>query len=53
VKFFYHQEGATSLLVACKNGHLPVVECLISAKADVNHQKKVHPVLLITCTKLW
>ena len=49
---FYLQEGVTPLHAACLEGHLLVVECLIAEKADVNHQTKVHPILLITCTLL-
>ena len=50
LKYFYHQKGATPLVVASEEGHLPVVERLIAVKADVSHQTKVHPMLLITCT---
>ena len=41
VNVLYLQTGSTPLYTASKNGHLPVVECLIGAKADVNHQKEV------------
>ena len=35
------QNGATALYIACQNGHLPAVERLIAAKADVNTAKEV------------
>jgi len=41
VNVLYLQGGATPLCVASQNGHLPVVECLIGAKADVSHQSEV------------
>ena len=41
VNILYLQDGATPLYMASQEGHLPVVECLIGAKADVNHHKKV------------
>ena len=41
VNVLYLQNGSTPLLIASKNGHLPVVEHLIGAKADVNHQRDV------------
>jgi len=41
VNVLYLQDGATPLHLACWKGHLPVVEHLIGAKADVNHQMKV------------
>ena len=31
----------TSLYMACQEGNFQVVKCLIAAKADVNHQRKV------------
>ena len=37
----YLQDGTTPLYIACWNGHLPVVECLIVAKADVNTAREV------------
>ena len=37
----YLQNGSTTLCIARQNGHLPVVERLIGAKADVNHHMKV------------
>ena len=43
----YLQTGSTPLYIACQTGHIPVVERLIAAKADINHQKKV-PILHIT-----
>ena len=44
----------TPLYTACLEGHIPVVEHLIAAKADVNHQIKVHPVggIHAHCTRL-
>ena len=41
VNVLYLQDGATPLYIASQNGHLPVVEHLIGAKADVNHQRDV------------
>ena len=35
------QYGATPLYIACQNGHLPVVEHLIAAKANVNTPDEV------------
>ena len=35
------QDSATPLYLACQEGHLPVVQHLIGAKADVNTPKKV------------
>ena len=35
------QTGATPLHVACKEGHLPVVEYLIAVNADLNTQMEV------------
>ena len=37
----YLQDGTTPLYIACWSGHLPVVECLIVAKADVNAAREV------------
>ena len=37
----YLQDGATPLYIACRNGHIPVVERLIVAKADVNTAREV------------
>ena len=50
LKHFLAQDGATSLCVACQKGHLPIVEQLLVAKADVNHQSKVDPFIPCTCT---
>ena len=41
VNILYLQIGSTPLCIASAYGHLPVVECLIGAKADVNHQTEV------------
>ena len=41
VNVLYLQDGSTPLCAASLNGHLPVVERLIGAKADVNHQMEV------------
>ena len=35
------QDGTSSLMVACKNGHAEVVRILVSAGAHVNDQNKV------------
>ena len=35
------QTGTTPLGIACQEGHLPVVQHLIAAKAEINHQAKV------------
>ena len=42
VNVLYLQDGTTPLYLACWKGHLPVVEHLIGAKADVNHRTKVN-----------
>ena len=44
---FYLQDGAAPLFVACQNGHLPVVKCLIETKADVNTPTKVGYLLTV------
>ena len=36
------QDGFSPLMVAAEEGHLSVVELLIAAKAQVNHQDKVN-----------
>ena len=41
LKCSFIQDGWTPLFTTCQKGHLPVVERLIAAKADVNHQKTV------------
>ena len=35
------QVGRSSLMVACRNGHVKVVRKLVSAGANVNHQNSV------------
>ena len=35
------QSGGTALYIACRMGHTVIVEQLIAAKANVNHQRKV------------
>ena len=40
------QGGVTPLFIVCQKGHLPVVEQLIAAKADVNVPKEVIVYLL-------
>lgn len=35
------QDGTIPLWIACQNGHLPVVQYLIAANADVNHPDEV------------
>ena len=37
----YLQDDTTPLLIACQNGHTLVVEQLIAATVDVDHQTKV------------
>ena len=39
------QDGWTPLFIACQKEHVPVVEHLIAAKADINHQDEVDHVL--------
>ena len=41
------QDGQTTLYIACKNGHDQIVELLLKKEADVNHQNKVKPLLLV------
>jgi len=41
VNVLYLQDGSTPLFIASQEGHLPVVERLIGAKANVNHQVEV------------
>lgn len=40
-KELHLQVGATSLLIGCQKGHLPVVKLLIEAKANVNKPMEV------------
>ena len=35
------QDGSSSLMVACMNGHAEVVRMLVSAGAHINHQNEV------------
>ena len=39
--FFYLQDNTTPIWIASQNGHLPVVEHLIAAKADINTPDEV------------
>ena len=41
------QDGQTALYIACKNGHDQIVELLLKKEADVNHQTKVRPLMLV------
>ena len=50
VNVLYLQDGATPLCVASQNGHLPVVERLIEAKADVDRQIEVTHEHLVSVT---
>ena len=41
------QDGQTALYIACKNSHDQIVELLLKKEADVNHQTKVRPLMLV------
>ena len=44
--FFHLQTGATPLYIACQKGHLPIVQHLIAAKAEINQETKVRAVYI-------
>ena len=41
------QDGQTALYIGCKQGHDQIVELLLRREADVNHQTKVRPLMLV------
>ena len=41
------QDGQTALYIACEKGHDQIVELLLRRKANVNHQTKVGPLMLV------
>ena len=41
------QDGETALFIASRNGHDQIVELLLKKEADVNHQTKVRPLMLV------
>ena len=41
------QTGQTALFIACKEGHDQIVEFLLRREADVNHQTKVRPLMIM------
>ena len=44
----YHvQTGQTELYIASWKGHDQIVELLLKKEVDVNHQKKVRPLMLV------
>ena len=44
---FLSQDGQTALFAASRKGHAQIVELLIKREADVNHQTKVRPLVLV------
>ena len=43
------QDGKTALYIASWNGHDHIVELLLRREANVNHQTKVRPLMLVLC----
>ena len=41
------QDGQTALYIASDNGHDHIVELLLRREANVNHQTKVRPPMLV------
>ena len=41
------QDGQTALYITSWNGHDQIVELLLRREADVNHQTKVRPLMLV------